>query len=166
MTERDIQMTLYRRCFNGAKIMLPNFTPHGRYECDVWVVTKSWYVREYEIKVSRGDYAADRDKADKHANLSNGCFRGPCQFWYVCPQDVLRSSDMPEWAGLIYADDSVRGIEVKRAPRLHKHQVLASQLDQAREALYWRFWRERAAHDETRRQLAESQATLQRMRDG
>lgn len=43
--------------------VLPNYTPPGWWECDLFVITNSGYFTEYEVKVSRADFFADTHKA-------------------------------------------------------------------------------------------------------
>ena len=61
LSERLIQKKLYHRLF-GNRLVLPNFTPNGWFECDIWVLTKSGYGREYEIKLTVSDFKADAKK--------------------------------------------------------------------------------------------------------
>lgn len=44
--------------------VLPNYTPSKWWECDVFEVTEAGYFREYEVKISRGDFFADSGKAN------------------------------------------------------------------------------------------------------
>jgi hypothetical protein len=144
LNARDIQARLmverYRRNF-----VLPNYTPHGWYECDVFELTPAGYMREYEIKLTKGDFKADAEKCKrgrgrfvdgfwygnelerKHHRLAARDIGGPSLFWYVCPEGLIALADLPEWAGLMEAVEWQGHrrpwkchLTVKReAPRLH-----------------------------------------------
>lgn len=76
------------------------------WECDVLEVTKSGYTYEYEIKVSRADFKADKLK-QKHGESKYDTLQAGKRvnyFSYVCPQGLITPDEVPEWAGLIYAD--------------------------------------------------------------
>lgn len=122
MTARDIQRRLiydlHRRNF-----VVPNFTPSGWFECDVFEITKAGFFREYEIKLSRSDFFADANKfkekwqfdftpgqpstsrtvkePTKHSQLASGRPSGPCRFWFVVPLDLVKVEEVPAWAGLM-----------------------------------------------------------------
>lgn len=118
----------YRRGF-----VLPHYTPHRWWECDVFEATEAGYFREYEVKVSRADFLKDAAKArtvyanepvpeaerqhpwqrtrlverrgdGKHELLAAGDPRGPSRFWFVTPTGLLKPEEVPEWAGLIEVD--------------------------------------------------------------
>lgn len=98
----------YRRSF-----VLPNYTPKQWWECDVMEITASGFFREYEVKLTVGDFLADAKKVraedrylgrlstTKHSRLVLADPCGPCQFWYVTPEGLLHPSMVPDWAGLI-----------------------------------------------------------------
>jgi hypothetical protein len=87
---------------------------------DVFKLTTSAYVIEYEIKVSRVDFYKDTYKGDgdKHERLANGTSR--CnRFFYVVPSGLVKVEECPDYAGLLYYDGW--GFQViKNAPLLHK----------------------------------------------
>lgn len=60
--------------------VLPNFTPMKWWECDVFEVTKAGYFREYEVKISRGDFFADSGKASTRREVvgREGCQHMMC----------------------------------------------------------------------------------------
>ncbi len=104
------------------------FTGSGLMECDVLSVSKSDYIYEYEIKVSRADFRKDFIK-EKHVNIINEKYtrtrKGeliyllPNYFNFVTPRDLISIEDIPEYAGLIYIDDN--GFEIIKKPKLlHK----------------------------------------------
>ncbi len=166
MTARDIQRRLivdrYRRSF-----VLHNYTPAKWWECDVFECTKAGYFREYEIKITRGDFNADAKKREtlwiersgdngrwgfdrqpgrtKHSLLQQRSTDGPSQFWFVSPMGVIMHDELPEWAGLIWCHANgnrppfnIRFDEVVRAPNLHRNKLADSVLNHARGVCYYR----------------------------
>ncbi len=124
MTAKDIQRRLCADLFQTSFIM-PSYTPSDWFECDVFELTGRGYFREYEIKVSRGDFKQDALKAKtwwryhreghkfvtesgkhptKHQLLSERSPFGPVQFWFVVPRGMVTRDELPEWAGLIEAE--------------------------------------------------------------
>ncbi len=119
MNARDIQRAIivdrYRR-----SIVMPNYKPSKWFECDVFEQTKSGFFTEYEIKLSRSDFLADRQKRHdpirwqggtwlptplvqptKHELLASHVEYGPRRFYFVTPEGLIAESEIPEWAGWI-----------------------------------------------------------------
>lgn len=100
-------------------VIIPNFY-FGGWEMDVCKITGiSQYVTEYEIKTSRSDYFNDKNKGDKHFVYECGAGK-PNKFYYVVPDDLIKPSEVPIWAGLIYYP---RFNIVKSARFLHKKVI-------------------------------------------
>jgi len=162
MTVREIQQSLivekYRRSF-----VLPNYTPAGWFECDVFELTSAGYFREYEIKMSRGDFFNDAHKKKrgafdwvrrqyenrptKHDMLEDCRTVGPRQFWFVVPLGLVKASEAPEWSGLFVAESRKNGrppysvrlnMEVE-APLLHSEKCCQKIAAHAKSVTYWRF---------------------------
>ena len=168
LTERRIQRAIFRARLSQCRFMLPNFTPIGWHECDMWLVTKAGFAHEYEIKLSVADFLADAAKLEgwpsmrrngyapartKHERLAAGDTAGPIQFWYVAPEGVLAVEQMPTWAGLIESRPGngwVRLFIRRRGPRLHGRKTTPEVIQQAMTACYWRFWQERNRLDDLR----------------
>ena len=161
MKESDIQLALFRDKIGSHKIMMPNYTPYKWYECDMMGVTKSGYMREWEIKISKSDFKADALKGkklydqkvrsyrheNKHQLLESGNEKCPSQFWYVVPEDLIQVNDVPDFAGLIYARErygKIRLIDIKNAPRIHRTKVDDKVIDHIKFVLYYRYWNEKA----------------------
>lgn len=146
----------------SSSIVFPNFTPPRWFECDVFELTKAGYFREYEIKVSRSDFFADRRKGVKTAVYESGKISGmkyrtkydmlanrtqscPNQFFYCVPKGLIGIEDVPEWAGLIEFGFTQRNIliqvVVKAPPRLHTDKKTQYK-NLVHEASYWRFHRQ------------------------
>lgn len=162
VTEHQIQTAIYwDRC--SAAMVAPNYTPHGWYECDVWVLTKASYGYEFEIKTSVADFRADAKKeggvsyryrtgtvvhrskgGTKHTHLEYRDPVGPSRFWFVVPADMVALTDVPNWAGLIYAHarpyNRVRLTVVRDAPRLHRVKVSDRVRRHAASVFYHRYW--------------------------
>lgn len=89
------------------------------WEIDVLSMNRNDYLTEYEVKVSRSDFKDDAKKKkwqwyEKRIEnmISN-------YFYYTCPERLILESEIPDFAGLIYATNE--GLKViKKAPLLHK----------------------------------------------
>lgn len=98
-------------------------------ECDVISVSKSDYIYEYEIKISRADFKKDFIK-EKHTHILNEKFtyiRKGEQLWRVCnyfnyvvPKDLISLDEVPEYAGLIYVNEDFTFEIIKKPKLLHK----------------------------------------------
>lgn len=95
------------------------------WESDYLAITKSNYVYECEIKISRSDFIADQKKQRKHLILEGKNFalktngEYPNYFYYAVPDGLISVDEVPEYAGLIYCKPY--GIEiVKQAPKISK----------------------------------------------
>ncbi len=98
---------------------------------DVFKLTKSGYIHEYEIKISRGDYKADflknycpypyTSRTFKHDQVRLGKVSN--KFYFVCPEHMLLIDEVPEYSGLIVQDKYGSFREVKSARLLHKNKV-------------------------------------------
>lgn len=71
MNEAKIQALLMRYAMEerSHNIAIPNVTMVYSWEADLISVTESWLVHEFEIKISKSDYLADRKKLEKHEAL-------------------------------------------------------------------------------------------------
>lgn len=155
---REIVASL-RRARWQTEFALPNFTPLEWWECDLFVLTKSGYFREFEVKISRSDFLRDGEKSAevgpwkwgekrpterKHDLLASGSTRAPYQFWYVTPPGVLTAADLPPWAGLIEMVGNGPNFyerQVVEAPRIHRVKADPKIRAHALEACYWRMHR-------------------------
>jgi hypothetical protein len=156
MTAIQIQRRILRDHYRQS-FVLPNYTPRGWWECDVFQITKAGYFVEYEIKLSLADFKADADKRksprwqfngefstarNKHEDLKARSPLGPSRFYYVAPAGLLPTNMIPEWAGLIEARESKHEIpfvgEIKKAPRLHSQKPEPSIVEHAKGVCYWR----------------------------
>lgn len=165
VTERQVQAKFWERRNPGFQLMISNFTPLGWHEADLWCVSKAGYAHEYEIKLTRSDFKADADKTDrtklrpewdeklerriwrrgqgenKYARLEAG--EGPRRFFYLVPDGLLTVDDLPKFAGLVTFTTGRwwKFRIVRAAPSLHSKPALPKDIERAREAFYWRYWR-------------------------
>lgn len=159
MTERDIVRYLYFH-YSSHKALMPNFTPMNWWECDLLGITRMGYWREWEVKLSLSDFHADAKKSrgyknrrNKHEQLAARSTDGPNQFWFVTPQDLIGTEDVPEWAGLLYAsadeDHPIHGWmeEIRPAPRLHGRKAGEEMNRRIITASIYRYWAERIRCD-------------------
>lgn len=163
MNERAIQRALYWRRRASAALLLPNYTPAGWWECDLWLITKARYFYEFEIKLSRSDLRADARKGGgvrwthvtgrgykktprqtKYEAIERADPKSPCRFWYVVPPS-LADEAFPDWAGVSVANEINGRIvlrEQRSAPRRHDHRAEQRVIDHARSVCYHRYWTE------------------------
>jgi hypothetical protein len=168
MVEQDVIMALANHCdhIQRYELMLPNvFIQHDN-ESDLFGIRRSGLCDEFEVKVSRADFLADKKKTvrtrratreewlefgwDDHRNkpgckskydaLVDGdmCIN---YFWYAVPEVIVTVDDVPDFAGLIVVRDDGR-IRVKKSPKkLHKNKMsVEDRYKIARKSAY-RFWK-------------------------
>lgn len=158
MNARAIQWQLMRNRYQRSMVM-PNFTPRGWWECDVFELTKAGFFREYEIKLTRSDFHADARKGQvtfggswpattktilhKHSQLAARHVKGPSRFYFVCPIDLIKLEEVPEWAGLITVKPcewrQLSLVTVKEAPQLHRCKADPAMQQYAEKVSYYRF---------------------------
>jgi hypothetical protein len=98
-------------------------------ECDVLSISKSDYIYEYEVKISRDDYKKDFIK-EKHTHIINEKYtrtrKGELQyllpnyFNFVTPRDLISVEEVPDYAGLIYMNEDSSFEIIKKPKLLHK----------------------------------------------
>lgn len=106
----------------GYDVVIPNFYI-GIYEMDVFRLTPSEMIYEYEIKISRSDFFNDFKKQwagkTKHSLMETG--KSACnKFFFVVPEGLVSKAEVPKYAGLIYYTNSRMFRIEKTAPVLHK----------------------------------------------
>lgn len=156
--ENRAQRTLYWRHRSGSRLILPNYTPHRWYECDLFVVLASGFTIEYEIKRTVSDFRADRRKTRKHQRLRDRDRNDflPTRFFYVVPEGLIDDRDVPDYAGLMHlprmSDDRPVWNEriVRQAPRLSTTRVPERIMNHGRATACFRFWHERFAFEDFR----------------
>jgi hypothetical protein len=186
MTEREIQAALWLRNHQRFCVLMPNDTPRGWWECDLFGVTKAGYFHEFEVKLTVADYRKDAKKhsgftwvrgengmmekrtgQSKHSKIGQSV--GPSRFWYVVPDGLLQGEAVPEWAGLQtlrlhddgYGSKRVYCRTVKQAPQLHRVKIDDQIIRHAMGVCYYRYWHERDALDRFRRDELSRRETAQ-----
>ena len=124
--EAALCMYLYEKSHSP---ITTHFTGMGLQECDVISISKSDYIYEYEVKISKADFKKDFIK-EKHTHIVNEKFtyvRKGEQLWRVCnyfnyvvPKDLISVEEVPEYAGLIYINEDFTFDIVKKPRLLHK----------------------------------------------
>lgn len=75
----------------------------GVRRCDFWTIapwqSKGYLATAYEIKVSRADFKRDNYQKQREARLFSD------RFYYATPPGLLKTHDIPDWAGLIEITD-------------------------------------------------------------
>jgi hypothetical protein len=104
-------------------------------ECDVISITKSDYICEYEVKISKSDFKADFNKPKHKLMLEKKCYKEVLikesnetnilyltsnYFNFVVPKGLVTADEIPEYAGLIYIDENFNFEIIKKAPLIHK----------------------------------------------
>ena len=125
-----------------ANMYFPN-TYLDIWEADIFELTGSGYLYEYEIKISRSDFKNDVKKEkkyfsgtvrNKHREIMDG--KRCNYFYFVVPENLVTVNEIPYYAGLIYFKQTVYNdslfpehrlftefIIVKSAPKLHKDKL-------------------------------------------
>lgn len=130
--ESALIMSLYQK---GHSPITTKFTGMGLQECDVISVSRSDYIYEFEIKISRQDFKKDFLK-EKHQHIINEKFtyqRNGELLWRVCnyfnyvvPEGLVTIEEVPNYAGLIYLKSDFSFEQVKKSKLLHKMKADAS----------------------------------------
>lgn len=134
VSEGEICKALNRYFVGNCCYKLANaFIFKSDWESDFFVQKQNGYSYEFEVKISRSDFFADKKKISKHLILSNGKFFEqkrlwnndrtgdddkwiiqeterehsfrPNKFFYVVPQGLITVDELPKYAGLFYYED-------------------------------------------------------------
>jgi len=135
--EAALAMYLYEKQHSP---ITSHFTGYGLSECDVISISKSDYIYEYEVKISKSDFKADFKK-EKHKLMLEGVgvkerlikennnmvrdiwYLTPNYFYFVVPENLLPIEDIPQYAGLIYMNEKQEFETIKKAPLIHKEKA-------------------------------------------
>ena len=129
MNSKDIQDVLMIDNYSKP-LQITNYSGIG-FEADVLMITKAKLVYEYEIKTSRADFKKDFTKISKHKIYSDknphlvkqrNYPKKPNYFYYVCVEGLIKVSEIPSYAGLIYITKKGLSKEIKKAPKLHSYK--------------------------------------------
>lgn len=82
----------------------------GARRCDFWTISANssagFQAVAYEIKVSRSDFKRDTHAKQRQARLFSD------RFYYVAPQGLIRTEEVPDWAGLYEFSDGKLSMKV------------------------------------------------------
>lgn len=117
----------------GHNPVCANVIPFGSYEMDVISMSGSGYMYEFEIKISRSDFKAEKHKVAKHQNhgisfknkkpeaIGKMEHTSANYFSFVVPKGMVVPDEIPEYAGLYYFIDSEKDLfEIRKPKRIHK----------------------------------------------
>ena len=126
-TEESIQDVLEKKYLSKSskKYELFNLFVFD-WESDYLCITKTGYIHEVEIKISREDFFNDfKNKTDKHNLLVEGKENAsPNYFYYCVPENLISANEIPEYAGLIYVINEEQIKIVKNAPKINKNKPI------------------------------------------
>ena len=110
MTAKEIEIEIATRYFSKrVDLIVPNITWgfHGFNECDLLVCTKSGYLIEVEIKISKADIIKDKEKRHEHNRKYTK------QLYFAIPEKLKVNADLvPEDAGIILVyEEEINSIE-------------------------------------------------------
>jgi len=118
------------------------------FEADIIEITKSGYIHEYEIKLTKEDFRHDSLKGSnhkyEHVNKQDIIIGGKYvnTFSYVVPKNMILVTDIPEYAGLIYFEkyrDRISFNIIKNAKRLSKDKLGDKRKEKCLLSTYYRF---------------------------
>ncbi len=102
MNTKDLEVTVAQYLNYRQNIIVPNISWGLRvHECDLFMLSKTGYATEVEIKISKADLIKDFQK--RHSHSSNKIRR----FFYAMPEEIYNKLDqevinsMPNKAGII-----------------------------------------------------------------
>jgi len=162
LTERDIQRGLMWKFCGSQDVRMVNYTPGRWWECDLIRVTPAGYWYEYEVKLTKSDFKRDAEKYScvriqtpggwwrysnqqeyKHDLLTANDPRGPKQFWFAFPAELIPMEQVPEWAGVVWATRGNGGrikTEIKRKAPIRKTEKMSREaILRIKESAYHRY---------------------------
>lgn len=138
--EASLAMHLYEKQHSP---ITTHFTGYGLSECDVISISKSNFIYEHEVKISRSDFKADFKK-EKHKLMTERksvterlikennkmikdvWYFTPNYFYFVVPKDLITVEEIPEYAGLIYVSEDLSFKIIKKAPLMHREKATSN----------------------------------------
>lgn len=153
MTAKDIQKALDQYYADARYTVSNTYLfGNGYGETDFLVVKNgNGWVYDIEVKVDRGDFFRDMKKEQKHRIISTGtrvvtygtyapalpgqdslfveagepieCKQRPNRFYFAVPENLVKVTEVPDYAGLLYVSDNGRVTKVKEAKVLHKEII-------------------------------------------
>jgi hypothetical protein len=158
-TEARIQNALYEWLDLKKHRLIVPLAEWGSGISDLVSVDRHNLLFEFEIKLSRADFRADFRKTKHHymkhrekfPPTVGGLLYIPSSFYFVTTKNLVRPSEVPSYAGLLYATPALDGhtyacdwfIQVRRAPVLHRVPLPEFQRRNIEQSLCRRYWRMR-----------------------
>lgn len=115
---KEIQQAICKAEIQKGNLVAENFNYFFTGELDVISVSKSGYVSEFEVKVSRSDFKADAKKRKWQYFESLTSKYIPNYFTYVCPIGLIQEEDIKPYMGLIWYEDDTLVI-IRKPKRIH-----------------------------------------------
>lgn len=168
MKEQDLIMALANHGdhLRRYELMMPNVFIQHDSEADLFCIRKSGLCDEFEIKVTRSDFLADKRKFVQYREPGPGEWKGfkwenrqnapyykskyqalvdgdMCinYFWYAVAEGVADIDDMPPSVGLIIINKKGR-LQIKRSPKkLHKNKMSIEDRYKIAKKSTSRFWK-------------------------
>lgn len=148
------------------ELLVPNcfISQHGDIEADLFAIRHSGFADEFEVKLTRADFMADRKKLMRvrpllpeeymlprdQINQNAGCVTKeeahrqgllPVNyFWYVVKAGIVTVDDLPDYAGLIEVTDGGYIRVIRSAKRLKPRKLDDSERYKFALKLHYRFW--------------------------
>ena len=147
MNSKEVYKALNNHYQDKVRYCVENtYCFHSYYkETDFLIINHNGYCYDFEVKISRSDFLADKKKIHKHSILKNGYFtveynyyegfnkyeknnpiytnNRPNKFYYCCPEGLIKENDLEPYQGLIYVLESGEIKKIKEAKFLHKEKV-------------------------------------------
>lgn len=150
-TEDSIAYAVANSVFPWQRyVVVPNVSwgllPH---EADLVALSGADWLSEVEIKVTKGDFLADRDKWKHHLAKFNGMPEVISAFYYAMPTAVwekCKPEDLPQGAGLIlvgqrWSGDSQHArVAQKPADNASARKLRPDEREQLMRLGYMRYW--------------------------
>lgn len=166
-TEREMINSIMKnktRLSTAYQVAIPNcFTQHDN-EADLFLIRKSGFCDEVEVKITRSDFLNDKKKRVTHRGIEehewtwrkdglkfcpntkpkrDALLDGDLQcnyFWYALKNGIAKIEEVPEFAGVIIVHDD-GCISVARQPkRLKSTKLDFEQRFKYARLLHYRFW--------------------------
>ena len=106
MTTKELEYAINKHYLESSKIITTNITKNSgivSHECDVIVVTKSYYLLEFELKISKADLKKDFQK--KHSHECDNIKKT----FYVIPEELKDCIELiPERFGIIIVNKKTK----------------------------------------------------------
>lgn len=127
----EIQKSVGKMQVLKGHMAISNFTFLS--EMDVCSISPSNMVYEFEVKISRSDFLADKKKSKWSAAPIEKYY--PNYFSYCCPTDLINASEIQDFAGLYYFESGEIS-EIKKPKNLHRNEFVKEKFMRKFMALY------------------------------